>query len=132
MLLVCGSVGAASYGLYVAGNCLIPSQGKGTMEIGLVVPLPVGAYARIAPRLGLSIRKYINVGVGIVDSDYWGEIKVVLFNHSTKDFMVQVGDWIAQLILERIETSQIQKVAAFDDIDHGAREFGSTKVKPLV
>ena len=49
--------------------------------------LPLGTYARIAPRLGLAIQNFIDVGgKGIVDLDYRGEIKVVLFNHSTEDF----------------------------------------------
>ena len=66
--------------------------------------LPLGTYAWIAPRSGLPIKNFSNVGGGIVDSDYWGEIKVVLFNHSAEDFTIQAGDWIAQLILERIKT----------------------------
>ena len=66
--------------------------------------LPPGTYGWIAPRLVLAIRNFIDVGAGVVDSDYWGEIKVVLFNNSAEDFPVQTGDRIAQLILERIET----------------------------
>ena len=66
--------------------------------------LPPGTKARIAPRSGLAIRNFVNVIAGVVVSDYWDEIKVVLFNHSTEDFAVQAGDKIAQLILERIET----------------------------
>ena len=54
--------------------------------------LPPGTYARIAPRSGLAIRNFIDVGAGLVDSDYQGEIKVVLFNHSAEDFVVQAGD----------------------------------------
>ena len=65
------------------------------MDTGLAVALPVGAYARIAPRSGLAIRNFIDVGVGVVDSDYRGKIKVVLFNHSAEDFKVQVGERIA-------------------------------------
>ena len=57
-----GSAGAAGYDLCVAGNCVIPSRGKGTVETGLAVSLPPGTYARIAPRLGLAIRNFINVG----------------------------------------------------------------------
>ena len=74
------------------------------MQTGLAVALPVGTYARIVPRSGLAIHNFIDVGTGVVDSDYWGEIKVVLFNHSAEDFRVQAGDQIAQLILGRIET----------------------------
>ena len=107
VLLVRGSAGAAGYDLCAAGSCVIPSWGKGTMETGLAVALPAGIYACIAPRSGLFIRNFIDVGAGVVDSDYRGEIKVVLFNHSTEDFKVQAGDWVAcypKLILEQIET----------------------------
>ena len=104
MLLVWGSAGAAGYDLYVANSCAIPSQGKGIVETRLAVSLPPGTYARIAPRSGLAIRNFIDIGMGVVDSDYRGEIKVALFNHSAEDFIVQAGDRIAQLILERIET----------------------------
>ena len=70
------------------------------MEAGLVVSLPLGTYAGIAPHLGLAIRNFVDVGAGVVDSDYQGEIKVVLFNYYVKDFAVQAGDWISQLIVE--------------------------------
>ena len=56
---------------------------------------------------------------------------MVLFNHSVEGFAVQAGDRIAQLILERIETPQVKKVAALDDIDRGAGGFGSTDTKQL-
>ena len=95
MLPVRGSAGAAGYDLCVAGSCVIPSRGKGTVETGLVVALPLGTCARITPRSGLVIRNFIDVGARAVDSDYQGKIKVVLFSHSTEDFKVQVGDWIA-------------------------------------
>ena len=122
MLPVRGSAGAAGYDLCAAGNCVIPSWGKGTVGTGLAVALPAGTYARIVPRSGLAIRKFIDVGVGVVDLDYRGEIKVVLFNHSAEDFKVQSGDRIAQLILERIETPQVKKVATLDNTDRGAGE----------
>ena len=52
-------------------------------------------YARIAPRSRLAIQNFIDFRVEGVDLDYWGEVKVVLLNHSAKDFMVQAGDQIA-------------------------------------
>ena len=104
VLPVHGSAGATRYYLCAVGNCVIPSQGKGTIEIGLAVALPLGTYARIAPRSGLVIHNFIGVGVEGVDLEYRGEINVVLFNHSAEEFKVQAGDQIAQLILERIET----------------------------
>ena len=92
VLPVHGSAGAAIYDLCAAGNYVIPSWGKGTMDTGLAVALPSGTYARIAPRSRLAIHNFIDVGMGVVDSDYPGEIKVILFNQSAEDFKVQVGD----------------------------------------
>ena len=66
------------------------------------------------------------MGVGVVDSDFWGDIKVILFNHSKEDFPIQVGDWIAQLILEHIDTPPVQKVAVLEDTNRGSDGFGST------
>ena len=90
-----GSAGAAGYDLCAASSCVIPSWGKGTIKMGLAVSLPPGTYAQIAPRLGFAVRNFIDVGVGVVDSDYWGEIKVVLLYHSAEDFAIQAGDRIA-------------------------------------
>ena len=109
MLPARGSGGAAGYDLCAASKCVIPSRGKGTIDTGLAVSLPLGTYARIAPRSRLAIRNFIDVGARVVDSDYNGEIKVVLFNHSAEGFAVQAGDRIAQLILERVETPHVKR-----------------------
>ena len=128
MLLVRGSAGA-SYDLCTANSCVIPSWCRGTIETGLAVSLPQGTYAQIAPRSGLAIQNFINVGTGVVDSDYQGKIKVVLFNHSIKDFAIQASDRIPQLILESIDTPQVKKVAALDDTDHRVGVFAQPKDK---
>ena len=66
------------------------------------------------------------MGVGVISSDYWGEIWVVLFNHPAVDFPIQVGDKIAQLILEKIKTPAAQKVIVLSATDRGSGGFGST------
>ena len=80
------------------------------MKTGLSISFPAGLYARIAPRSGLALKKFIAVGAGVVDSDYRGDVGVVLFNHGDQDFQVKMGDRIAQLILERIDTPPVQEV----------------------
>ena len=75
------------------------------------------------------------MGTGYINSDYWGEIGVVLFNHSVVDFPIKVGDRIAQLILEKIKTPTIQKVIVLSAIDRANGGFGSTGLQsndPLV
>ena len=74
------------------------------MKIELAISFLVGLYARIALRSGLALKKFIDVGAGVVDADYHGEVGVVLFNHRDQDFKVKMGDRIAQLILEKINT----------------------------
>lgn len=57
--------------------------------------MPIGTYGRIAPRSGLAVKHSICVGAGVIDNDYRGEVKVLLFNHSDVDFAVHRGDRIA-------------------------------------
>ena len=132
VLPVRGTAGAAGYDISAASECVIPAHGKGTVDTGLAVSLPPGTYARIAPRSGLAYRHFIDVGAGVVDSDFRGEIKVILFNHSAEDFPVQAGDRIAQLILERIDTPPVRKVAVLNDTDRGDGGFGSTGTHSFV
>lgn len=108
-----------------SNNCTILSRGKGIVKTGLVIVLPVGVYAQIAPCSRLAIHIFIDVDAGVIDSDDQGKIKAILFNHFAKDFDVKVSDQIAQLILERIETPELKKVAVIDDTGRGARGFGS-------
>ena len=69
---------------------------------GLRVQLPDGVYGRIAPRSGLAVKHGLDVGAGVVDPDYTGELRVVLFNHDSHNpFIVRPGYRIAQLIFER-------------------------------
>ena len=83
---------------------MIPTKGKGVIQTGLVVSLPPGVYTRIAPCSRLAVKKFIDVGIGVIDIDYRDEIGVALFNHSAVDFLVQARDRIAQLMLEKIKT----------------------------
>lgn len=61
-----------------------------------------GIDGRIAPRSGLASKHFIDTGAGVIDADYRGEVKVLLFNHSDVDFEVKEGDRVAQLVLERV------------------------------
>ena len=118
--------GSAGYDISAACSCVIPSKGKGVVRTRLTVSLPSGVYARIAPRSRLAVKKFIDVGAGVIDNDYRGEIGVVLFNHSAVDFPIQVGDRIAQLFLEKIKTPAVQKVIVLSATDRGSEGFGST------
>ena len=121
--------GAAGYDLCASQDCTIPAGGKGLVQTALAISFPVGLYARIAPRSGLTLKKFIDVGAGVVDANCHGEVGVVLFNHGDQDFEVKMGDRIAQLILEKIDTPPVEEVQALGDTVRGTGGFGSTGVK---
>ena len=91
--------------------------------------MPSGCYGRIAPRSGLALKKFIDVGAGVVDGDYRGELGIVLFNFSDTDFQINMGDKIGQLIFEKIKTLIIKEVDSLQDTDRGNKRFGSNGVK---
>ena len=78
--------GAARYDLCALQDCTIPAKGEGLVKTGLAISFPAGLYARIGPRSGLALKKFVDVGAGVVDSDYRGEVCVVLFNDGDQDF----------------------------------------------
>ena len=88
--------------------------------------IPHGNYGRVAPRSGLAVKKHIDVGAGVVDSDYRGEVFVLLFNFGKEDFEVKIGERIAQLIIEKVVSTQIVEVEDLDNTDRGEGGFGST------
>lgn len=117
---------AAGYDIRAWDPISIPPDDRRSVATGVAVALPKGTYGRIAPRSGLALKKSIDVAGGVIDSDYRGEILVILVNHSAETFEVQRGDRIAQLIIGFIRTPEVQAV---DDLDHtprGDRGFGST------
>ena len=123
-----GSGGAVGYDLYSIEEVVVPPTHRALVGTGIAIVLPVGVYGRVAPRSGLAVKHGIQVGAGVIDPDYTGEIKVVLFNHGDKDFEVKKGDRIAQLILERCETPEVEEVGEVKDTERGSKGFGSTGV----
>ncbi len=81
---------------------------------------------RIAPRSGLAVKHFIDTGAGVIDADYRGQVKVLLFNHADADFEIKEGDRIAQLVLERIYTPEVMEVQDLEATLRGAGGLGST------
>lgn len=120
------SAGAAGYDLFAAADACIIPQGRQLVPTNLAIAVPEGYYARVAPRSGLAWRHGVHVGAGVIDADYRGELKVLLFNLGEITFDVRKGDRIAQLVLERIATPPVVKVESLEDTQRGDGGFGST------
>ncbi|KAF7313563.1 dUTPase domain-containing protein [Mycena chlorophos] len=121
-----GSPLSAGYDLYSAEKKTIPAHGKALVDTQLSIAVPAGTYGRVAPRSGLASKFMIDTGAGVIDADYRGVVFVLLFNLSDKDFEVEEGDRIAQLIIERIYTPEVLEVQDLDETLRGAGGFGST------
>ncbi len=117
---------AAGYDLHSAENLTVPACGRARVRTGIALALPPGTYGRIAGRSSLAYLAGVDVGGGVIDADYRGEVAVILFNHGGVSFDVMVGDRIAQLIIERIETPEVVEVDQLDETVRGAGGFGST------
>jgi dUTP pyrophosphatase len=115
-----GSTGAAGYDLFAAEPGIVPARGQLLVHTKLKISFPPGVYARIASRSGLSLIHSIEVGAGVIDSDYRGEIMVILRNHSDIPYLFDTKKAIAQLILER------NLVVPIKEIKDQSHIFGTT------
>lgn len=120
------SIGAAGYDLFSAEKTTVPAHGKAIVKTDIAIACLSGTYGRIAPRSGLAVKHFIDVGAGVIDEDYRGNIGVVLFNHGEQNFEVNIGDRIAQLIFEVIVTPNIIKVNTLPSTIRGFNGYGST------
>lgn len=97
-----GSAFAAGYDLYASKEATVPARGKVLVDTDISIAVPANTYGRVAPRSGLASKHSIDTGAGVIDADYRGPVKVLLFNLSDTDFQVAVGERVAQLIVERV------------------------------
>ena len=86
-----GTAGAAGYDLAAAQAAVVPAHGKVLVKTGLSMALPPGCYDRIAPRSGLALKYFIDVGAGVINADYRGELGIILFNIGSEGFAVNMG-----------------------------------------
>lgn len=129
-----GTDNSAGYDLYASEDGTIPPQSRAIVPTGISIALPTlfkpfKVYGSIRPRSGLAARNGIDTGAGVIDADYRGEIKVVLFNHNTKEYSYRRGDRIAQLILEvhiNREICIVDELTQLSNNERGVNGFGST------
>lgn len=120
------SIEAAGFDLSAPNNFSVLPLAYKIVETGIQIKLPQSCYGRIAPRSSLSIRG-IHIGGGVIDADYTGEIKVIMYNMTHKVVQVKKGDRIAQLICEKIEYPVLEEVDRIEaQTERGSGCFGST------
>lgn len=104
---------------------------RALVPTGLFVEIPTGHEIQVRPRSGLAAKKGVTVlnAPGTIDADYRGEIRVILVNLSSDDFVIERGERIAQLVLARHERMEWEESGSLEESARGAGGFGSTGVK---
>jgi len=120
------SAGAAGADLRASEAAEIAPGGRAAVPTALRVQIPRGHVGLVWPRSGLALRHGIDTLAGVVDSDYRGEVRVVLVNHGEEPFRVAPGDRIAQLLVQRVERAAFAASSSIEDTGRGEGGFGST------
>ncbi|MFM5884362.1 MAG: dUTP diphosphatase [Novosphingobium sp.] len=120
--------GAAGMDVLAAEDVTLAPGARHAVATGLALAIPHGFEVQVRPRSGLALKHGITVPntPGTIDSDYRGELKVILINHGADDFAVRRGDRIAQLVLAPVTRASWLKVEELDETARGAGGFGST------
>jgi dUTP pyrophosphatase len=119
---------AAGFDLHSVDEKTIKAGERDVVKTGLAVALPKGYELQVRPRSGLALKNGITVlnTPGTVDSDYRGELMVILLNTSKEDFVIKKGDRIAQAVIKEILQADFSVVEELDSTERGSGGFGST------
>ena len=120
--------GAAGMDVLAAEDVMLAPGARHAVATGLAVAIPPGFEIQVRPRSGLALKHGISVPntPGTIDSDYRGELKVILINHGAEDFAIRRGDRIAQLVLAPVTLASWLEVDSLDETARGQGGFGST------
>ena len=118
--------GDAGADLKASERSEVLARNKRLVPTGTRIALPEGHVGLIWPKSGLAVKHSIDCGAGVIDAQYRGEIKVLLFNHSDEDFLIEPGDRIAQLLIQKIENIHFLPVDNLDNTERNEKGFGST------
>lgn len=125
-----GTAGAAAFDLYADQAVTIMPGERALVKTNITIALPSGYCAYVRPRSGLALKNGVTVlnTPGLIDTDYRGELGVILINQGHTVFAVKQGDRIAQLSIHKVEPARFVEVSDLDETSRGAGGFGSTGV----
>ncbi|MDR0654031.1 MAG: dUTP diphosphatase [Synergistaceae bacterium] len=123
--------GAAGMDLRSSEDTRIPPGGRAAVRTGLYIEIPSGWEGQVRPRSGLALKHGVTLlnSPGTIDSDYRGEINVILVNLGQEIFSVKKGDRIAQIIFSRHERAELRETEEISDTERAAGGFGSTGIE---
>ncbi|MBN1524397.1 MAG: dUTP diphosphatase [Spirochaetales bacterium] len=126
-----GEAAGADLSACIDSDCILTPGQRSLIPTGVWIELPHGYEAQVRPRSGLAIKQGVTTlnSPGTIDSDYRGEIKVILINHSDRVVTVSRGDRIAQLVIAPVIQAQFVCVNELNETNRNSNGFGSTGVR---
>ncbi len=118
--------GSAGADLRAAAAVVLQPGAQTTVATGVRLSIPAGHVGLIWPRSGLAVRHGIDTLAGVIDSDYRGEVMVVLVNHGTEPVSIAPGDRVAQVLFQKVERARLVAADVLDATGRDAGGFGST------
>jgi dUTP pyrophosphatase len=124
------AAGADLHAFLPLGPMTLACGSYALISTGLIIEIPEGYEAQVRPRSGLAVKYGVTVlnAPGTIDSDYRGEVKVILINHGSEPFSINHGDRIAQLVISSVQSCRFNEVQSITMTGRGERGFGSTGV----
>jgi dUTP pyrophosphatase len=125
------TTGAAGMDVVAAEDYELSPGGRHAVATGFAVAIPEGFEIQVRPRSGLALKNGISLPntPGTIDSDYRGELKIIMINLGAETFAIRRGDRVAQLVVAPVQLATFAEVAELDDTARGTGGFGSTGVK---
>ena len=118
--------GAAGADLRALADTVLEPGQRAAVPTGVRLQIPPGHVGLIWPRSGLAVRHGIDTLAGVIDSDYRGEVQVVLVNHGADTVRIAAGDRIAQILFQKVERASVVAIPGLDATARGAGGFGSS------
>lgn len=123
--------GSSGMDVRAAEAAVIPAGAYGCVGTGLYLEMPLGCEAQVRPRSGLALKHGVTVlnAPGTIDSDYRGEVRVILVNHGKEDFIIEPGDRVAQVVFAQVTQVCLVRAEELEDTERSSGGFGSTGKK---
>jgi len=123
-----GSINSCGLDIHSIESLTINVGERVVIHTGLAVEIPIGYYGRLAPRSGLALKNGIDLMGGVIDADYRGEVMCLMINLGSEDMKINIGDRIAQLIIEKVAILDPEWTTDLEATERNIKGFGSTGI----
>jgi dUTP pyrophosphatase len=118
--------GDAALDLYAVEDVVIKVDQRVVVATGIAIEIPDGYVGNVRDRTGISFKHGLHTMAGVIDSNYRGDISVLMINLGTEDYQIKAGDRIAQIMVHKIENIELEEVGELSETERGEQRFASS------